>query len=238
MRVCVFFETFEIFTYICEGRQLSNYLFPTAIASTVSCKFFKPTNNINMKEIFWPSFAKLVNGEIKEGKFDASDRVESVYNGWKISFDHFTLWSSKYSTRLTRVTVPFISTDNFRFEIYEKSIFSSIAKVFGLQDIKIGYEEFDKKFIVKSNDELKIKSLLWNSNVRSLIEKLKNFSLQTSDQKGIWEEKLQDNELELSIYFEGEIHDSEILMITRDVLMEILNFLSRTKSVKQKKAYS
>jgi len=26
--VCVFVETFEIFTYICAGRQLSNNLFP------------------------------------------------------------------------------------------------------------------------------------------------------------------------------------------------------------------
>ncbi len=26
MRVCVFVETFEIFTYICAGRQLSNNL--------------------------------------------------------------------------------------------------------------------------------------------------------------------------------------------------------------------
>lgn len=191
-----------------------------------------------MKEISWPSFAKLVNGEIKEGKFDASDMVESIHNGWKICFDYFTLWSSKYCTRLTRVTVPFISNDNFRFEIYEKSIFSSVAKIFGLQDIEIGDEKFDKRFIIKSNDELKIKSLLWNSNLRNAIEQLQNFNLQTSDQKGVWEEKLPENELELSVYFEGEIHDCEILLKTRDMLMEIMNFLSKTKSVKQKKAYS
>ncbi|KAF0204527.1 MAG: hypothetical protein FD170_432 [Bacteroidetes bacterium] len=28
MRVCVFVETFEIFIYICAGRQLSNNLIP------------------------------------------------------------------------------------------------------------------------------------------------------------------------------------------------------------------
>ena len=28
MRVCVFVETFEIFTYICLGRQWCDYLFP------------------------------------------------------------------------------------------------------------------------------------------------------------------------------------------------------------------
>jgi len=36
MRVCVFVETFEMFTYICIGRQLSNNLFATfAIASVI-----------------------------------------------------------------------------------------------------------------------------------------------------------------------------------------------------------
>jgi hypothetical protein len=28
MRVCMFVETFEIFIYICAGRQLSNNLIP------------------------------------------------------------------------------------------------------------------------------------------------------------------------------------------------------------------
>ena len=35
MRVCVFVETFEIFTYICAGRQLQQFIPALAIASAV-----------------------------------------------------------------------------------------------------------------------------------------------------------------------------------------------------------
>ena len=42
MRVCVFVESFEIFTYIQAGRQLSNNLFPhLSKRQTVTAKFKK-----------------------------------------------------------------------------------------------------------------------------------------------------------------------------------------------------
>jgi hypothetical protein len=188
-----------------------------------------------MSEIFWNSFAKRVNGIIKEGKFDASDKVEAIHNGWNFSYDHFSLWSSKHSTRLTRITVPFISKDNFRFEIYEKSLLSSIAKFFGMQDVEIGDSEFDRRFIIKSTNELKAKSLLQNPTVRYSIDRIeKEFTIQIGDQNGIWEEKLPANELELSVYFEGEITDAEILLASRDTLMAILTFLAKDISIEHK----
>jgi hypothetical protein len=50
----VFVETFEIFTYICAGRQLSNNLFPAlAIASAVMHDFMpeKAENPLKSRQI-------------------------------------------------------------------------------------------------------------------------------------------------------------------------------------------
>jgi hypothetical protein len=190
-------------------------------------------SNINERN-FWPEFAKLLNADIKPGEFDGSEIIEYNYKNWKISFDHFTLWSSKYSSRFTRIIVPVSGRDNFRFEIYQSGILSSVAKIFGMQDIKVGLEEFDKKFIVKSNDEFKIKSMFMNSRIPQMLENLPELNLQTSDRKGIWEDKLPEKDYDLAIYFEGRIFDVNILLATRDLIIEIIEFLSKSNSIKQR----
>ena len=52
MRVCVFVETFEILTYICAGRQLSNNLKPAlALASTVMGNLKKTMPTVEIASI-------------------------------------------------------------------------------------------------------------------------------------------------------------------------------------------
>ena len=47
----------------------------------------------------------------------------------------------------------FVDPEGFRFTVYRKGIFSDIGKWFGMQDIEIGDEDFDRDFILKSNQE-------------------------------------------------------------------------------------
>lgn len=188
---------------------------------------------MNMVENFWSAFAKRINGELNDGKFDASEKVILDADGWKISFDHFTLWSGNHRERLTRITLPYCCTDAFKFEIYNQNILSYLAKIVGMQDIEIGDEVLDKRFILKSNDELLLKSMLWNTQVRKALDKLESLNLQTSDQKGIWEEDLPENERELSVYFKGEIYDEKVLLASSDLLVEIMRFLERSGLAKK-----
>ncbi|SEO77006.1 hypothetical protein SAMN05444671_4072 [Flavobacterium sp. CF108] len=174
----------------------------------------------------WKEFANQTNGTFKEGYSWQSDSVEIEYKNWKIVFDNYTLWSGKYSTEMTRVIVPIILQDNFRFEIYKEGFIRKIEKIFGAQDIEIGYADFDKTFTIKSNNEFKIKTLLRNSEIRNLITSQKDVNIQISDQKGIWEEELPENEFELSYFIDGEIRDlnilNELLELFKLILDEML----------------
>jgi hypothetical protein len=140
-------------------------------------------NKINI----WEEFANLTGGKFVERQEAwLSDKTEIDYKGWKIFFDNYTLWSNQYSKEMTRIISPIISIDNFRFEIYQNGFIRSIEKIFGAQDIEIGRPEFDKSFIIKSNNEFKIKSLLQNQKIRTLIENQKEVNLEISNQKGVW----------------------------------------------------
>jgi hypothetical protein len=185
----------------------------------------------NIKNNIWAEFAKEIDGKFIKGYSWHSDRTEVEYNNWKIIFDNYTLWSGKYSTEMTRVIVHFISVDNFKFEIYRNSFVRKIKELFGAQDVKIGRADFDKAFVIKSNNEFKIKSLLQNQEIRRLIEFQKEVNILISDQKGIWEEKLPENEFELSFFADGEIRDFECLKSLLNLFKEMIDSLYQMKSI-------
>ena len=65
--------------------------------------------------------------------------------------------------------VPFVNTHGLHFKIYREGFFSSIGKVFKMQDIEIGDAFFDKQFIIKGNKEDKIKLLLNDATLKNLM---------------------------------------------------------------------
>ena len=184
-------------------------------------------NQINI----WQEFSKETGGTFKEGYSWRSDSTEIEYKKWKITFDNFTVWSGKYSSETTRIIVPLNISNNFRFEIYREGFIRKIEKIFGAQDVEIGYPEFDKAFTIKSNNEFKIKTLLRNKEIRNLIESQKEVNLVISDKKGIWEEKLPENEFELAYYVDGEIYNLETLQSLLQLLKLVLDELFLMNSI-------
>ena len=183
---------------------------------------------IKSKINIWEEFASVSGGKFIERKENwLSDKVVINQNGWNIFFDYYELIEngSKASQIFTRVIIPFTSINNFKFEIYRTELFDSIAKLFGSQDVTIGYEDFDKEFIVKPNNEHKIKSLLRDSNLRKLIQSVKKVNIQISNQHGIWENNLPKNEYELCLYIEEKVIDFEKLKGLGDILNQILEKL-------------
>jgi hypothetical protein len=184
-------------------------------------------NKINI----WQEFAKETNGTFAEGYSWRSDSTTIEYKNWKIVFDNYRLWSGKHSTFLTRVIVPITLRDNFKFEIYKEGFIRKIEKLFGAQDIEIGYPEFDKSFIIKSNNELKIKTLLGNKEIRKLIGSLKDVNIQILNYQGIWEKELPENEFELSYFIDGIIGDLATLHLLLELFKLMLDELHQINAI-------
>lgn len=208
----------------------------TARLQTIQTKMINILGN--KKSSIWKKFAEEIGGKYVEFHYWHSDKAEVNYNKWKIIFDNYieyrTVSNLTLEKKYTRILAPFISLDDFRFEIYKQHFSDSIAKIFGCQDVEIGYPEFDKKYIVKTNNEFKIKSIFRNKNFINSFINLENPNFQISDQKGIWEEKLPEKEFELTLFFEGEINDIEILKSILNLFKEMLDALYELKSIDYK----
>ncbi len=96
-----------------------------------------------------------------------------------------------YDTTSLAANIP---TTSFRFAIYPEDFLNKIGKVFGSQDVKIGYTEFDERAIVHTNDEQKVKQLLADESVRKVFQSLSGYSLhiiQHNDRETILELTMQ-----------------------------------------------
>ena len=67
---------------------------------------------------------------------------------------------NRRSTTYTAFTIEVKNEDGFEFHVYEQGFFSTLMIKFGMQDIQVGDEAFDSAFIVKSNSDEKIRSIL------------------------------------------------------------------------------
>jgi hypothetical protein len=86
---------------------------------------------------------------------------------------------SKYrGSESVRMRAPYENKDGFRFAISRKHFLTAVEKFFGMQDIEIGEPAFDEEFVIKGNDEAKVRALFANPRLRQLIQEQPYVSLQ------------------------------------------------------------
>lgn len=173
----------------------------------------------------WQQFADEIGGEYIEGGFFKSQKVIGKFENWTITLDTFTRSTGKTSTTYTRMMAPYKTNDEFKFKIYRKGIFSELGKVFGMQDIEIGYSEFDDEFIIKGNNQQKIIELFSSDRIRDLIRSQESILLEIKDNKGWFSDNSEEGVYEL--YFEsiGVIKDIERLKNLFILFVLVLNRL-------------
>lgn len=109
--------------------------------------------------------------------------------------------------------------NDFRFAIYPQGVIEEVGKFFGMQDVILGYKEFDDKFIIKTNYETKVQQLFADEKVRNLLTSIPELCLEIV-------EYLTENEegkvpfLELKV--NGYINETQVLRELMDVFYDVL----------------
>lgn len=66
---------------------------------------------------------------------------------------------------------------DFRFVLHDEDFIDKVGKFFGMEDVLIGYEEFDKKLVVKTNDIERVKKIFADPETRKIFVTLGSFNL-------------------------------------------------------------
>ncbi len=136
------------------------------------------------KDEIWSQISKDIGGRYEDGGFWGRDVLRYQSGEWEITLDIYTVSSGDSSTTYTRMRAPFVNRDGLYFKICREGFFASIGKFFGMQDILIGDPYFDDNFIIKGNDENRIRLLLNVPGLKQLIQAQPDISFQIRDDEG------------------------------------------------------
>ena len=206
----------------------------------------------------WKQLSDEIGAEFIKGGYFKSCKVQARIKSWNITLDTYTVSNGKTSVTYTRMRAPFINRDGFRFTIYHKSLFSALGKLLGMQDIEVGgpkFEsleplfglpsyvdhqiiesgepEFDREFIIKSNNEPKVRALFKQLKIRELIQSQPSIQLQV---KSSGEKRKGDQNQEVDeLYFQvtGVIKDLGRLKRLFELYEEVLEGLSALGSASE-----
>ncbi|MEO8109688.1 MAG: hypothetical protein ABI594_06650 [Ginsengibacter sp.] len=179
----------------------------------------KIINGNNPREIW-----NQIGEDLKANEFDYTAVIN--YQDSKIIFnieiDPGGGFEGGYQTTMLRSELQ--HAGDFKFAIHHQGLLDEIGKFFGMQDIETGYPEFDKKVIVKSNDEAKVKSIFADAQIRSVFKEIDDFILHIVKHH-IDETEKQVNFLELTI--EEAIVDTARLVSLFNAFYNVLSEIEK-----------
>ena len=155
------------------------------------------------------------------------DKVEAVHGEWTVTLDTLAASSALFYTRLR---APYVNPDHFQFTIYRRGWFSDIAKWFGMQDVEVGHAEFDLDFVIKGNDEEKLRALFDNARLRELITAQPQVYFTVQDDEGMFGVNFPADTDELCFYVYGIVGDIKRLKLLFELFSETLDQLCRIGS--------
>jgi hypothetical protein len=183
------------------------------------------------KDEIWLQLCDQIGGDFVQGSLWNGSRVQVHHGQWTITLDTFSESHGQHgSTTYTRIRAPYVNKDGFRFTIYRRGFFSDLGKLLGMQDIDIGEPEFDDAFIIKGNDEEKLRKLFANPRIRQLLERQPRIHLSVRDDEGWFKARFPEGVDELYFREVGTIKDIERLKALYDLFAETLDHLCRIGS--------
>lgn len=194
-----------------------------------------------LRKLFGPSKAEIwrqlcaeTGADYVQGGFWKGDKVRATHDEWTITLDTYAVSNGKTTMVYTRLRAPYINPDRFRFTIYRRGLFSEIGKLFGMQDVQVGHEDFDRDFIIKGTDEKKLIALFDNARLRELIVAQPQIHLTVMDDEGWWGTAFPSDTDELHFNVHGVIKEVERLKLLFDLFAETLDQLCRIGSAYEK----
>lgn len=183
------------------------------------------------REEVWRRLSEEIGADFVEGGLWRASKVQARVKEWTLTLDTYTLSTGKVAVTCTRLRAPFVNRDGFRFLIYRKSPFSGLGKALGMQDIEVGHAlGFDEDFIIKGNDEHKVRRLFANPEIRRLIEEQPEIRLELKDDEDALRGRYPEGVDELRFTALGVIDDLERLKKLYELFAEVLDELCRMGS--------
>ena len=124
------------------------------------------TDNFPKREM-WKEIAKELNGEFKI-KHNSGNELE-IHN-ISIPYKKWNIKISVSDTRPLKFQISFSASQNFELILSLEDFIERIIKKFSKPEIEIGWKEFDKHYLIKSNRSDLVKKTITKEIQKSLLK--------------------------------------------------------------------
>ena len=155
----------------------------------------------------WHKLCQEIGADFVEGGAWQGDKVQATHGEWTITLDVYHVHTGKVPMAFTRLRAPYVNPDQFRFRVSKRGLFSGVGKLLGLQDVEVGYRDFDRDFIIKGNDKAKLKALFANERLRQLLSAQPDVYFEVQDDEGYFGPTYPPNTDSLVFVASGMIDD-------------------------------
>lgn len=183
-------------------------------------KLFGPSR----KEI-WHQLSDQLGATYVDGGFGKSDKVQVQVDEWTVTLDTYVVSTGKSAMVFTRMRAPFVNADGFRFKISRKGVFTALGKLLGMQDVEVGFPEFDDAFVIKGTDEAKLRALFGNPEIRRLLQAQPAVDFEVRSDEGWFAVEFPEGVDELRFVVHGVIKDVDRLKLLYDLFAAVLHHL-------------
>lgn len=173
----------------------------------------------------WTKVSEDLDATFVKGRFFKGSKVVAQEKKWTITLDTFAVHTGHATIPFTRMRAPFVGKDGFRFKISRRGVLSQLANLFRKKIVTAGIPDFDKKFVIQSNDEYKLRKLFAHEAIRELVDGHKDIHLEIKDDEGWTGPKFPSDVDELYFQASGIIKDNERLKSMFRLFAETLNQL-------------
>ena len=181
------------------------------------------------KEDIWRQLSTEIGARYVEGGFWQGDKVQACVGQWTVTLDTEKVGSGGTQRVYTRIRAPFVNRDGFCFAVYRAGVFSELGKLMGMQDVQVGFPDFDHSFVIKgSNDEL-LRKLFSNEKIRNLLQAQPNVRFEIASEEGSQGDGKGETD-ELRFQANGAIQDIDVLKQLFELFSVTLDQLCRMGS--------
>ncbi len=185
------------------------------------------------KEEMWRKLCAEIGADYVSGGVWKGDKVQAQHGEWTITLQTFAVCYGRAPVEFTCLRALYHNPDGFQFTVYRQHIFSDIAKWLGMQDVEVGYPEFDRDFVIKGTDEAKLRALFASARLRELIAAQPQIHFTVKDNEAGNEKNLSADTDELSFTVIGVITDVTRLKLLFELFSETLDQLCRIGSASE-----
>ncbi len=171
----------------------------------------------------WKQLSDELGGRFENKDGWRQDKVIVQDGPWKVTLDLHSEAGYTSERLYTRFRAPFLNHDRFKMSIYHASIFNFIASMLGIGDVETGHREFDDMFVVKGNDEDRIRQIFAHDDLRELLNTEPEVHISIRHAGGWFGDEFPEDVDELVLEVEGEVVDLERLEKLYRLFSELLH---------------